>query len=91
MLSNSQAGLLYVCATPIGDLNDISERCLSVLSTVDLIAAEDTRDAEKRLKQWGIKRPLLSLEKFNEASRCETIRNRCLSGQNIALISVAAE
>ena len=82
-------GTLYVVATPIGNLNDISKRALDVLSDVDLIACEDTRTSIKLLNHYDIKNKLISYHKFNEKDKSVSIVDDLLSGKNVALISDA--
>lgn len=84
-----EAGTLYVCATPIGNLGDITLRVLDTLKTVDLIAAEDTRHSRKLLEHYGIKTPLISCHEHNERQRAGELIERLKQGQNIALISDA--
>ncbi len=84
----SQAGL-YVVATPIGNLEDISYRAVRILSEVDLIAAEDTRHSALLLSHYGIKTPMQSLHEHNEEQVCGRILERISSGQAVALISDA--
>jgi len=80
---------LYVVATPIGNLEDISHRAVHVLSEVNCIAAEDTRHSRVLLNHYGIKTPLLSLHDHNESARIPDIVERIRGGQAIALISDA--
>jgi 16S rRNA (cytidine1402-2'-O)-methyltransferase len=84
-----RAGTLYVVATPIGNLEDITARALRVLGTVDLIAAEDTRHSRKLLNHFGIRTPLISCHEHNERQRQEELVQRLLAGQQVALISDA--
>ena len=72
---------LYLVATPIGNLADISERALKVLSEVDFVAAEDTRNTQKLLSYFGIKKPLISYHEHNKAECGERICERLLSGE----------
>ena len=81
--------MLYIVATPIGNLKDISLRALEVLKAVDLIACEDTRHAKKLLSHYDIHAPLLSYYDHNEAIRLEPLLKRLREGENIALISDA--
>lgn len=83
------AGVLYVVATPIGNLEDITLRGIETLKTVDLIAAEDTRTTEVLLKKYEIKTKLTSYHKFNETEKSNPITEKLLSGENIALVSDA--
>lgn len=87
--SNSTPGALYVVATPIGNLDDISARALRVLSEVDLIAAEDTRHSARLLQHFGIATPLMACHEHNERDQGERFMARLRSGQNVALISDA--
>lgn len=82
-------GTLFVVATPIGNRSDITERALSVLSDVDLIAAEDTRHSKSLLHHFNIDTPLLAYHDHNEESRTPQLIEKLKSGQNIALISDA--
>lgn len=81
--------MLYIVATPIGNLKDISLRALEVLNSVDEIACEDTRHSLALLNAHGIKKPLVSYHKFNEIESGEKIVQKLKDGLNIALISDA--
>ena len=81
--------MLYIVATPIGNLEDITLRALRVLKEVDLIAAEDTRHTRKLLTHYGISRPLISYHAHNQKSRGPELIRRLEAGQNIALVSDA--
>jgi 16S rRNA (cytidine1402-2'-O)-methyltransferase len=81
--------MLYVVATPIGNLGDITLRALEVLKQVDLVAAEDTRHSGFLLKHHGISRPLISFHEHNEAMRTAHLTERLAAGENIALITDA--
>ena len=81
--------MLYVIATPIGNLGDITLRALEILKSVDLIAAEDTRHSGMLLKHFGIKKPFISYHEHNEAMRTAELVERLTSGENIALITDA--
>jgi 16S rRNA (cytidine1402-2'-O)-methyltransferase len=83
------AGVLYVVATPIGNLQDISARALDILATVDLIAAEDTRHTKVLLQQYAITCPLTSLHGHNEESKAPRVVQECLAGKSVALVSDA--
>jgi 16S rRNA (cytidine1402-2'-O)-methyltransferase len=86
--SNSMVkGTLFIVPTPIGNLRDITLRALETLSTVDLIACEDTRHTLKLLNHYEIKKPLLSYEKFSESRRLKTLIEKLECGENIALVS----
>src|SRR5438309_4425261 len=88
-MQNKQIGTLYVVATPIGNLQDISLRAIDVLKTVDYIAAEDTRHSATLLQHYAINRPLVSLHEVNEEKRVSQLLNYLLQGESIALISDA--
>ena len=82
-------GTLYLVSTPIGNLSDISERALKVLSEVDFIAAEDTRNTVRMLTHFGISRPLVSYFEHNKAERGEYIVSRLEGGESCALVTDA--
>jgi 16S rRNA (cytidine1402-2'-O)-methyltransferase len=82
-------GTLYLVATPIGNLEDITLRALRVLRECDVVAAEDTRHTGQLLKHFGISKPLLSYFQFNEAKRSEEIIERLRRGEKIALATDA--
>jgi len=84
-----KTGKLYIIATPIGNLQDITYRAVEQLKAVDLIAAEDTRHSRKLLSAWGISTPCISLHEHNEAERSQQIVEKLSIGQDIALISDA--
>jgi 16S rRNA (cytidine1402-2'-O)-methyltransferase len=81
--------MLYIVATPIGNLSDITLRALEVLKSVDLVAAEDTRYSGMLLKHFGIKKPFTSYHEHNEAMRTAELVERLAGGENIALITDA--
>ena len=83
------AGMLYLCATPIGNLEDITFRVLRVLKEVDLIAAEDTRNSIKLLNHFEIKTPMTSYHEFNKFDKAKVLVQKMLEGTNIALITDA--
>ena len=76
-----EPGVLYVVATPIGNLGDISARALQVLREVDLIAAEDTRHSRQLLQHFGIQTPLISLHEHNEQSRIPQLLSQLRQGK----------
>lgn len=82
-------GILYVVATPIGNLNDITIRALDVLRSVDLIACEDTRQTLKLLNHYDIKKKLTAYHKFNEIKKSESLINDLKKGLNIAVVTDA--
>lgn len=82
-------GILYVVATPIGNLEDISYRAIKLLNQVAWIAAEDTRHSARLLQHYQIQTPMMSLHEFNEAKRIDLIINTLRNGKSIALISDA--
>ena len=84
-----QPGTLYLVATPIGNLEDITLRALRTLKECDVVAAEDTRRSGQLLRHYGISRPLLSYFKFNEARRSEEIVERLKKGEKVALVTDA--
>jgi len=89
MQTSIDAGTLYIVATPIGNLTDISQRALDVLSQVDLIACEDTRHTQKLLSAYSIKNKTMSMHDHNERQRQEHIANLLSEGKSIALVSDA--
>ncbi len=84
-----EGGKLYLVATPIGNLSDISERALKVLSNVDFIAAEDTRNSVRLLTHFGIKKTLMAYHEHNRREKGEEICERLLCGESCALITDA--
>jgi 16S rRNA (cytidine1402-2'-O)-methyltransferase len=81
--------MLYLVATPIGNLDDITLRALEVLKAVDLIAAEDTRHSGNLLRHFEIRKPLVSYHEHNEAMRSQELAERLAAGENVALITDA--
>jgi 16S rRNA (cytidine1402-2'-O)-methyltransferase len=81
--------MLYIVATPIGNLGDITVRALDILKSADLIAAEDTRHSGILLKHYGIHKPLVSYHEHNEAMRAAQLVERLSAGETIALITDA--
>src|SRR5689334_15831689 len=82
-------GILYVVATPIGNLEDMSYRAVRVLAEADVVAAEDTRAARVLFDRYGLTRPLVSLFEGNEAARSDELLERLRGGAKVALISEA--
>lgn len=82
-------GILYIVATPIGNLQDITQRALNILTQVDLIAAEDTRHSGLLLNHYAIKKPFFALHDHNEQQKARVLVEKLQQGQNIALISDA--
>ena len=87
--AGSAAGTLYICATPIGNLADITIRVLDTLKEVDLIAAEDTRHSIKLLNHFGISTPMTSYHEYNKVEKAEELVRQLQEGRNIALITDA--
>lgn len=88
-MSSMNKGTLYLVATPIGNLDDITQRALSVLGKVDIIAAEDTRHSKPLLNNFGISARLQAYHDHNEESQSEKLIERLLEGDSVALISDA--
>lgn len=82
-------GTLYLVATPIGNLSDLSERAIKVLSEVDFIAAEDTRNSLRLLTHFGISKPMVSYHEHNRRERGEEIARRLQNGESCALVTDA--
>ena len=83
------AGKLYLCATPIGNLGDMTARCVEILRSVDLIAAEDTRNSIKLLNHFDIHTPMTAYHEYNRYDKAEELVGKLLEGQNIACITDA--
>lgn len=83
------SGILYLVATPIGNLGDITKRAADILAQADFIAAEDTRVSIKLLNHLGIKKPIVSYYEHNRTESGEKIRDRILSGETCALVTDA--
>ena len=82
-------GMLYLCATPIGNLEDITFRVIRTLKEVDLIAAEDTRNSIKLLNHFEIKTPMTSYHEHNKVEKAKVLVDKMRAGTNIALITDA--
>ena len=83
------SGKIYLVATPIGNLEDITLRALRILKEVDLIAAEDTRNTLKLLNHFKISKPLISYHRHNEEIKVDNLIEKAKQGQNIAVVSDA--
>lgn len=88
-MEEKKQGMLYLCATPIGNLEDITLRVLRVLKEADLIAAEDTRNSIRLLNHFEIKTPLTSYHEYNKIDKAYQLVKKMRQGQNIALITDA--
>ena len=88
-MEKRDTGKLYLVATPIGNLEDITFRAINVLKEADIIAAEDTRHTLKLLNHYEISKPLISYHRHNEDVKKEVLINKLLEGQNIALVTDA--
>ena len=83
------AGKLFLCATPIGNLGDMTPRVIETLESVDVIAAEDTRNSIKLLNHFNIKTPMTSYHEYNKIEKADALIAKMQAGQNIALITDA--
>ena len=83
------SGILYLCATPIGNLSDMTPRVIETLKQVDIIAAEDTRNSIKLLNHFEISTPMTSYHEYNKVEKAKVLIEKMRSGQNIALITDA--
>lgn len=88
-LQRFPAGALYVVATPIGNLGDISIRALSVLEMVDAVACEDTRNTGQLMKRYGLSKPMITTHQHNEVEAAEKIIERLQRGERVAIVSDA--
>ncbi|OZN25755.1 16S rRNA (cytidine(1402)-2'-O)-methyltransferase [Actinobacillus seminis] len=86
---NNLSGILYIVATPIGNLQDMTARALDIFNQVDLIAAEDTRHSGLLLNHYGIKKPFFALHDHNEQQKADLLVEKLRQGNHIALISDA--
>lgn len=89
MINKGGPGSLFLCATPIGNLEDITFRVLKTLKEVDLIAAEDTRNSIKLLNHFDIKTPMTSYHEFNKYDKARVLVEKILAGTNVAVITDA--
>ena len=87
--NTSETGTLYLCATPIGNLEDMTFRVIKTLKEVDLIAAEDTRNTIKLLNHFEIKTPMTSYHEYNKIDKAKSLVEKMLNGTNIALVTDA--
>ncbi|NTW78117.1 MAG: 16S rRNA (cytidine(1402)-2'-O)-methyltransferase, partial [Syntrophaceae bacterium] len=87
--TDENSGLLYIVATPIGNLEDITLRAMRILKEVDLIAAEDTRHTRKLLNAYEISTPLISLHEHNEREKSSTVIAKIKSGMSVAYVTDA--
>lgn len=88
-MQSLEKNTLYIVATPLGNLGDLSSRALDTLNQVDWIAAEDTRHSQRLLQHFGINKPLISLHEHNEAARVAMLSDKLIAGGRGALISDA--
>ena len=88
-MSNTLSGTLYLCATPIGNLEDMTFRVIKTLKEVDIIAAEDTRNTIKLLNHFEIKTPMTSYHEYNKIDKAKYLVEKMLNGTNIALVTDA--
>ena len=88
-MTENRQGTLYLCATPIGNLKDISERVVDTLKEVDIIAAEDTRNSIKLLNHFGIRTPMTSYHEYNRYDKAQELIKKLREGRDIALITDA--
>ena len=88
-VKDQKTGKLYLCATPIGNLDDITLRVLNTLKEVDLIAAEDTRHSIKLLNHFNIKTPMTSYHEYNKVDKARYLVEQMKNGVSIALITDA--
>src|SRR5215472_16530242 len=89
MTARDRSGTLYILATPIGNLEDITLRALRVLKECDLIACEDTRQTQKLLSHYGIEKRLVSYHEHNELERSAELVKSLEEGNSVALVSDA--
>ena len=88
-MENKNIGKIYLVATPIGNLDDITFRAIKVLNEVDIIAAEDTRHTLKLLNYYKISKPLISYHRHNEEIKSDILIKKVLDGENIAIVTDA--
>lgn len=88
-MNECEKGQLYLCATPIGNLEDMTLRCIRILKEADVIAAEDTRNSIKLLNHFEIRTPMTSYHEFNKTEKARVLVERMLKGETVALITDA--
>ena len=88
-MNENGIGELYLCATPIGNLDDMTFRCIRILKEADVIAAEDTRNSIKLLNHFEIKTPMTSYHEFNKVEKARILVDKMRSGETVALITDA--
>lgn len=88
-MNENGIGELYLCATPIGNLEDMTFRCIRILKEADVIAAEDTRNSIKLLNHFEIKTPMTSYHEFNKVDKAHVLVDKMRSGEIVALITDA--
>ena len=88
-MNENGVGELYLCATPIGNLEDMTFRCIRILKEADVIAAEDTRNSIKLLNHFEIKTPMTSYHEFNKVEKARVLVDKMLHGETVALITDA--
>lgn len=88
-MNENGIGELYLCATPIGNLEDMTFRCIRILKEADVIAAEDTRNSIKLLNHFEIKTPMTSYHEFNKVEKARILVDKMRSGETVALITDA--
>ena len=88
-MNKEKQGILYLCATPIGNLSDITQRVLDTLNEVDIIAAEDTRNSIKLLNHFGIRTPMTTYHEYNRYDKAAELIDKLREGKDIALITDA--
>ena len=86
-MNENGVGELYLCATPIGNLEDMTFRCIRILKEADVIAAEDTRNSIKLLNHFEIKTPMTSYHEFNKVEKARVLVDKMLHGETVALIT----
>ena len=88
-MTGESSGVLYVVGTPLGNLEDLSDRARRTLAEVDIVAAEDTRRTRRLLSSIGLQRPLISYHAHNEARQTQRLIDALAEGKSVALVSDA--